>query len=290
MNVPKLPVVYPDASVPIVAVIGSRDRPVRFHRHRDRDWEFCYMRSGTAEFRVGAARWRLRTGDLLVVRPDEPDACVSWRGCRMMLIARESFLRKLPVDVRFTRTAPLVVAKMAIPRMLPVALPQRPRVEHLLERVAWESLSNEPTKGTMCAVILAQWLLEIARSAPQQVGEQHHPIGVAARRTVEALGNELQGNLAHPWTLAELVSRSGYGPTQLSYLFNHVLGASPIHWLAQQRVQRACRLLADSDKGTIQIALEVGFGSRSQFHRAFRGVMGTAPGRYRAIIRHEQRP
>ncbi len=80
MNAPKIPVAYPDAAVPIVAVARRPGRPARFHQHTGRDWEFCYVRSGQAQLRVGQAQWQLRVGDLLVVRPEEPHACVSWRG------------------------------------------------------------------------------------------------------------------------------------------------------------------------------------------------------------------
>jgi len=290
MIAPKTPVVYPDVHLPIVAVTGARDRAAKFHRHTGRDWEFCYVRTGEAKLRVDDAQWDLRAGDLLVIRPDESHACLSWRGERSVLIIRQSLLRSLPVDVRFTHDAALVIEGTPIPKRLSVALPHRPYAEQLVDRLQQESLGAEPTKRTMCAVILAQWLLEIARGAQDHHDEHDRPVGSAARRTVEKLCDQLLADIASPWTLAELVSRSGYGATQLSYLFNHVLGVSPIHWLTQQRVERACRLLSDSDRTTIQIAVDVGFGSRSQFHRAFRRTMGTTPARYRAIVRHEQHP
>jgi AraC-like DNA-binding protein len=87
---------------------------------------------------------------------------------------------------------------------------------------------------------------------------------------------------------AEFVKRSGYSATQLCLLFDRVTGLSPCHWLSQERVRRARELLAQSEKSATEIAVEVGFGSRSQFYRTFHKAMRTGPSRYRAIVRHQQ--
>jgi len=67
-------------------------------------------------------------------------------------------------------------------------------------------------------------------------------------------------------------------------LFRAVKGATPWRWLSEQRVRRGKELLSGSDRGVAEVALEVGFGSRSQFHRVFREITGMTPGRYREIF------
>jgi transcriptional regulator GlxA family with amidase domain len=47
------------------------------------------------------------------------------------------------------------------------------------------------------------------------------------------------------------------------------------------RVNAACRLLADPERKTTDIALETGFYDHSHFSRTFRRIMGLPPKTYR---------
>jgi len=47
-------------------------------------------------------------------------------------------------------------------------------------------------------------------------------------------------------------------------------------------------MLAATDKSATEIAATLGFGNQSHFHRAFHAVVGTSPGRYRALVRHKE--
>ena len=100
----------------------------------------------------------------------------------------------------------------------------------------------------------------------------------------------VQADMANPWTLAELVKRSGYSSTQLGVLFRRATGLSPCQWVSQERIHRACHLLAHSDDTALQVGVDVGFGTRSQFHRVFRKITGTTPERYRSAVHHEVQP
>lgn len=87
-----------------------------------------------------------------------------------------------------------------------------------------------------------------------------------------------------------MAEHSGYSQTQFTVIFKHVTSMTPCQWLLRERVRGACELLIHTNKSVWQILLDMGFGSRSQFHRAFRHVTKTTPARYRAITRHELLP
>lgn len=140
----------------------------------------------------------------------------------------------------------------------------------------------------MCALLLGALLLELARNVEETGSGTRKYVGPVARQTIEDLCAEVCASLDYAWTLDELIERSGYHATQLSNLFHVVTGMSPWRWLTEQRVGRARELLEHSERTVDAIALDVGFGSRSQFHRAFRQVTGITPARYRVIMRHEQ--
>lgn len=289
-RVSEKPVLYPDPVVPIVATFVRAGEPSRYHRHLDADWECVYSYADNTRLRVAGNPWCLGAGDVFVVRPDQGHVCESSRGRRANLIFRQHVLRALPFRARAGKIVGLEVAGKRLPPHMTVGVGRRATVERIWERLQQESFGREPTKQAMCATLLAELLLELVRCVGDGNESPSTPVTPAARRTVEQLCAEIAGDLTRPWSLDELVRRSGYSTTQLSVLFHTVTGASPCRWLAEQRVRRAEGLLAQSEQGAVDIALAVGFGSRSQFHRVFREVNGTTPSRYRAILRHERQP
>ena len=69
--------------------------------------------------------------------------------------------------------------------------------------------------------------------------------------------------------------------TYLSALFHECVGSTFKEYLTQVRIKHACVLLRYSDLPIIQVCFQSGFNSMSNFFRAFKKSMGTAPYRYR---------
>ncbi|MFA5191364.1 MAG: helix-turn-helix domain-containing protein [Verrucomicrobiia bacterium] len=288
--VERTPILFPDPTVPVVAYTRRIGPVGRFHVHADEDWELCYVASGAADYRLGTEEFQLHAGDLLVIGPDDPHVCLGWRGERFVAIFRRTLLRETGLAVRCGRAVGLEVAGVRVPSRTQVVPWRRTAVEYLLDRLQQESFGGQRAKLSMCAALLAQLLLELARSESERHRTPDVSADSSAKKLIERLGATVREALSHPWTLAELVKRSGYSSTQLSVLFRRATGLSPFQWISQERVHRACQLLAHADTTVMQIADEVGFGTRSQFHRVFRRVTGTTPERYRSALRHETQP
>ncbi|WP_257620116.1 AraC family transcriptional regulator [Janthinobacterium sp. NKUCC08_JDC] len=63
------------------------------------------------------------------------------------------------------------------------------------------------------------------------------------------------------------------------------MDASPHAWLLQQRLGRACDLLAAGDASLAEIALAAGFSEQSALTRAMRDSMAVTPASYRRACR-----
>jgi AraC family transcriptional regulator of adaptative response / DNA-3-methyladenine glycosylase II len=74
-----------------------------------------------------------------------------------------------------------------------------------------------------------------------------------------------------------LAARAGVGARHLSRLFGRHLGAPPSQVARTARVQRAKRLLDETDKPMTEIALLAGFLSLRRFNAVFADVYGRAP-------------
>jgi AraC-like DNA-binding protein len=87
------------------------------------------------------------------------------------------------------------------------------------------------------------------------------------------------------WTLEGLGDEAGLSRSVLHERFVHFIGQPPMQYLAQWRMQVAAARLRDTDAKLIEIGLDVGYESEAAFSRAFRRVVGVAPGAWRRARR-----
>lgn len=87
------------------------------------------------------------------------------------------------------------------------------------------------------------------------------------------------------WTLERLGEEAGLSRSVLHERFVHFLGQPPMQYLAKWRMQLAAGRLRDTDAKLIEIALDVGYESEAAFSRAFRRMVGVAPGAWRRARR-----
>lgn len=94
----------------------------------------------------------------------------------------------------------------------------------------------------------------------------------------------LHGAPAEPWTVDRLAHEAGVSRSVLAERFTEMLGHPPMHYLAMWRMQLASRLLADGGQ-VAEVADAVGYESEAAFSRAFKKLVGAAPGTWRASLR-----
>jgi len=80
---------------------------------------------------------------------------------------------------------------------------------------------------------------------------------------------------------ADLAGSIHVSEVRLRSLCKQALGLSPMRYLLQRRLVRACERLRVSDDGVQRIATECGFSDSAYFCRAFKRLLGQRPGEYR---------
>ena len=81
--------------------------------------------------------------------------------------------------------------------------------------------------------------------------------------------------------VAEELQLSKY---HISHLLNQRLGIGFSSYINHLRIDRACKMLRDTEKSISEIAFEAGFGSVRSFNRAFQDIMDTTPVKYKASL------
>ena len=83
-------------------------------------------------------------------------------------------------------------------------------------------------------------------------------------------------------TMPKLANAVGVTPNQLSYVLNQHLGKSFFDFVNEVRTNEASRLLIkEPDRTILDIAISVGFNSKSTFNLAFKKITGKTPSAYR---------
>jgi AraC family transcriptional regulator of adaptative response/methylated-DNA-[protein]-cysteine methyltransferase len=103
------------------------------------------------------------------------------------------------------------------------------------------------------------------------------PAWKGSRATVERALRLIQGGALDGSSVEVLSDRLGIGTRHLSRLFQKHLGASPLQAAKTARVQRAKRLLDETDLSMAQIAMRAGFGSLRRFNAVFAEVYARPP-------------
>ena len=91
----------------------------------------------------------------------------------------------------------------------------------------------------------------------------------------------IEENYREEITLSDLAAAAGLSDKYLCRIFSQITGKSPVEYLNEYRVDRACMLLSDTDSQLLDIAYSCGFNDQSYFIKIFKRYKGVTPGKYR---------
>ncbi|HAS83470.1 MAG TPA: hypothetical protein DCS43_12590 [Verrucomicrobia bacterium] len=96
----------------------------------------------------------------------------------------------------------------------------------------------------------------------------------------------VETHLTCPITLDELAGQSGRSKSGITALFRAHCGMSPIQWIHQCRMNRACELLSTTTRPVGEIGVAVGIDDPFYFSKLFKKRLGRSPLDYRRQHQH----
>jgi len=238
------------------------------------DSMFFLFEEGHGYGAVDGERFEIQAGDLMLI----PQGATHWvrqdPGTTMRLSSVHfhahvfggiNILELLGFPVHIRPQLPRDLLLQTIPRQL----------DRDAERIP-------PGHRQYAAAALTQWLLHLIRHfgphfKPPYTSERIHEL----RRLLPAF-DYLERNIADgSVSISDLSKRVFVSEVQFRKLFRRVTGMSPVRYIQQRRVQRACRLLRESTASLEEIARDVGFNDAPFFCRVFKSWTKTTPAQYR---------
>ncbi|MCG3145291.1 MAG: HTH-type transcriptional activator RhaS [Gammaproteobacteria bacterium] len=131
---------------------------------------------------------------------------------------------------------------------------------------------------------LAIHLLRAHINAQRSDGIELSRVGIVDRRLRRAI-EFMHDNCGRELSLAEIAGAAYLSEFHFARLFKKITGATPHAYLASLRIERARRLLAETDLSIVEVGAQVGYNSQSHFTKIFRDATGSTPRAFRQAVR-----
>lgn len=146
---------------------------------------------------------------------------------------------------------------------------------HMIRSDFGSAVANEVARGTV--------------TPPHRDGGQAQYIRrLVPEPSAAATGDARAWALEHldrPITLSDMAAVSSVSKRTFTRRFREETGLSPMQWLGEQRLHRACELLEQTDLSIERIAAASGLGSGTSMRQHFQTARGVTPTAYRDTFR-----
>lgn len=243
------------------------------------DYKVLALLDGQLEYEVEEETGEVLKGSTLLLDPSL-SASTSGRDAEVLLLSLSaSFLIDSAVRMRLVASDAAIVFSTRF-------VERDERLLRLAHSLAGELSAEDAGREIVIAALLEQIVVHLLRYYANM--RRSHELELSRvglidrriRRAVELMHARLDEDLS----LREIAAASYLSPFHFSRLFKKLTGATPLAYLATQRVARARLLLAETDLPVSQISSRVGYSSPSHFTKAFRAVTGFTPRAFRAAI------
>jgi AraC-like DNA-binding protein len=164
--------------------------------------------------------------------------------------------------------------------ILPAAVrPPRSPLAPLVDLLAAEAARDAPAAETIVHGLLDAtfgYLLRELLAAHEHAATPGWPRAIGHDRVRRAI-TLLHADTARDWTLDALAREVSLSRSALAQQFRAATGDTPLNYLRGLRMQRAMRLLGESDRPLDAVAAEVGYRDAFGFSKVFKRLVGIAP-------------
>ncbi|SCW66503.1 AraC-type DNA-binding protein [Ruminococcaceae bacterium YRB3002] len=276
--------------------------------------ELCYVREGEVQIRVEGKKFTLRKGDTIIIRPNMVHSLkvTSKHADTLHLyfgFVPEAFDgaaetgtdkggKKNKGGVQAGPTVPLPkLAQTSLESFMQFATEGEEeskdpcvvvsgRYKHIVASIS-ERIIEEKTDSTgqsaelMLKLLTVELMIILSRTMQGEWEESLRVKNGKAKELVLIAKDYMDANYDRGITIADAAQYVFLSQGYFTRAFKEEIGMSPMNYLMNVRINRACELLRNDDIKVSAIATAVGFSSAQRFNVAFKKHTGLTPVEYR---------
>jgi AraC-like DNA-binding protein len=150
-------------------------------------------------------------------------------------------------------------------------------------------LSVKHSRGLPRFAAFCDFLADLARCTDYRLLSNVQMQGVdddAGLEQINVIVDRITGEMAGPLVASSVAAEMGMSESRFSRFFRRATGNTFTDFVNLVRVNRACRLLMETDRQVTRICYEVGFNNVANFNRRFREIKGMTPSEFRHQAEH----
>jgi len=263
----------------------------RLHFHNCLEIGICHSDSGLIE--IFGEPMAFQEGDVTVIPKNVPHTTYSNPGLEshwsyIYIDPRELFRNLLPANWQ-----DYDLADFPISSFRPILnREQFPQVYNLVMAAIQELEEQKPCFQISARGLLLSLYIEIYRIENiEKIGggadnkEKKEPpeaeISTKNALVIAPALNFIENNYMQQFSIEYLADLCHWSTTHFRRVFHDIMGTSPLDFVNNTRISKACGLLRSTEESVLDISETVGFHSVSSFNRCFIKIMQVSPRDYR---------
>ncbi|MBQ9119582.1 MAG: helix-turn-helix transcriptional regulator [Lachnospiraceae bacterium] len=279
---------YLPLSFPVLVLAGEywkiSDVPSeRLHFHNCLEIGICHSDSGTIEFYDKKVPFK--AGDVTFIPRNVPHTTYSAKG-------KESRWSYIFMDMEEMLKSMLSSAWNNFSMSMEVLANHNyifdeknsPDICQLVYHILKELIEKRPGYQLSVRGIVMAMFIELIRAEREFAGgdETNDPLNRLEENLVIAPAlRYIDENYMQQFPMEQLADLCHLSSTHFRRVFHEIMGSSPLDYLNNVRIMKACSLLRSTEDSVLSISERVGFRSVSSFNRIFMRTMKCAPREYR---------
>ncbi|MBN2981407.1 AraC family transcriptional regulator [Cohnella algarum] len=240
--------------------------------------EINLIKSGSGYYIINGETFEFRQGDILLINSNDLHCAYETRDLILQVVSFDGgwLTGTLRYDPEIL--APFKEMGVNFTNLLDREHPRIGLLRSLLLEMQLEHDSELRSNTSLVYACLHQFLAYVNRDFrfARKDGIQS-PVNAAQLEKVRRVIHAMETDLAHPWSLQELAELAFLSPSRFCDVFRRTVGVPPQLYLIQLRLEKAVALLETTDLKIVDIAMECGFRTLSNFNRLFNRHFGYAP-------------
>ena len=250
-----------------------------FESHAHAAYTVTSVLAGQLSATIGDESFELSSGETGLTNVGQNHSA---RGRQVEFVSigvNPALVNEMVTEMGLTRTTAFIVFRQGLVTDLTVT--------EMAREVAAEVAAEQLGRTAMLDTLVRRLAIHLLRShlTVRQTNQielsRAGPVDRRLRRAIEFMHDNFGRELA----LEEIASSAYLSEYHFARLFKQITGVTPHVYLANVRLERARKLLADTALPISEIASMVGYQSQSHFSKMFRSVTGVTPRAYREAAR-----